>query len=349
MLIAQPVTAQPPVYPESDLLKDLPDVVAVIEGVPITAETYRKAVQLAALREAGEGATELNVLPALTPSQEYRVLRMLVETQAMSIIAQDSDIIIDNDKLDQLIAAEKQRMGGQEAFDKMLEQTGMTELQFRGLRRTQIKQRLYSRRVVEQVSIDEEQVQEQYRKLKSEGKLHAPDRVAIRHILVKPADDTDEAWDAAKEAIENARKRIVDGGEDFGLVASEISDEATTATKGGKLLLPRTDDNNEFQNVAFGLKDGEVCQPFKSAVGWHLIKSERHIGEGDLPYDEARPRLHQQMLNAKRVQALRAHVLTKMKSMDIQFNVDPPEGAAQGGDADDDESIDTDAIQQLLQ
>ena len=78
--------------------------------------------------------------------------------------------------------------------------------------------------------------------------------------------------DKARAKIDAARARIV-GGEDFAVVAKEVSDDTISRNQGG--------DMGWFQLNAWGtavadhlsgLVDGQVSEPFRSEVGWHIIE-----------------------------------------------------------------------------
>lgn len=342
----QSIEAQP-TYPESEFLKNLPPVVATIQGVPITADTYRKAIRLAAMRQATNEIEPGGELPALTSGQEFGVLRLLVETQAMSVLAQSSGLTVSDEDLEKAIAIDAQRAGGMQALQARVTQSGNTFEDFKKMRKSQLIQRLYARSAVNDVTVSPEEVQAQYKELRAQGELDSPERASIRHILVRAADTTDLAWEAAKEGITVAHKRIVEDGEDFGLVASQLSDEKATAGNGGKVMLPRTGKSNEFQDRAFSLEIGQVSEPFKSKVGWHIIVVEQRIPAGHLAYDEVAKRIHDQILGARRVEALRKHVLTAMSSMDIKYHVEIPDTVSE--DEPDATSLDEqNAIDALL-
>ena len=86
-------------------------------------------------------------------------------------------------------------------------------------------------------------------------------RIHAAHILV----DTEEEAQAALDRINN--------GEDFALVAAEVSRDSTNSYKGGDLgwfgpgqMVP------EFETAAFALEPGQVSQPVQTQFGWHIIK-----------------------------------------------------------------------------
>lgn len=115
-----------------------------------------------------------------------------------------------------------------------------------------------------------------------------------RHILAKVDELNND--EKARAEIEALRARVV-GGEDFAAVASEASDDNTTAGLGGDL--------GWFAIGAYGqgvsdavrsLSPGEVSQPFRTNVGWHIVKLDetRNTDKaGEMEREEARNILFQ--------------------------------------------------------
>ena len=97
------------------------------------------------------------------------------------------------------------------------------------------------------------------------------EQVDVSHIQV----DT-------QEQAEAALKRL-DAGEDFALVASEVSTDTFTAADGGELgwfpegeLAARY--GPDLEEAAFSLKPGEYSQPITSTLGLHIVKvNERAV------------------------------------------------------------------------
>ena len=99
--------------------------------------------------------------------------------------------------------------------------------------------------------------------------------IKSRYILIKATPEAPlikREADALKK-IQDARKRIVDDGEDFATVAKDVSEDPGSAPKGGDLgcfgkgaMVP------EFEQAAFALKKGEVSEPVKTQFGYHLIQ-----------------------------------------------------------------------------
>ena len=92
----------------------------------------------------------------------------------------------------------------------------------------------------------------------------------VRHILIKPTEVLDEA---AAEALAGQLMERVKGGEDFGALARQYSDDIGSAAEGGELgwtnpgqMVP------EFEAAMAAAAEGVVTEPFRSEFGWHILE-----------------------------------------------------------------------------
>ena len=92
----------------------------------------------------------------------------------------------------------------------------------------------------------------------------------VRHILIKP---TEVLSDAAAEELAGSLVERVRGGEDFGALARQYSDDIGSAAEGGELgwtnpgqMVP------EFEAAMASATEGEVTEPFRSEFGWHILE-----------------------------------------------------------------------------
>jgi parvulin-like peptidyl-prolyl isomerase len=108
------------------------------------------------------------------------------------------------------------------------------------------------------------------------------EQVSARHILVrfqgspvpvKPGQKDLTADEALAKALELETK--IKAGADFSKLATDESDDAGTAVKGGDLgffrhgaMVP------SFEQAAFAMNAGQVSEPVKSQFGYHIIKVE---------------------------------------------------------------------------
>lgn len=121
------------------------------------------------------------------------------------------------------------------------------------------------------IAVSDDDVQQAFAEMKD--RFSRPERRHARHILVRVAEDADAATRAAAKArIEAALKRIK-AGEDFAEVAKGVSEDTTTAAKGGDLgffsqgaMVPA------FDAAAFAMQPGEVSDIIESQFGYHIIQ-----------------------------------------------------------------------------
>jgi peptidylprolyl isomerase/peptidyl-prolyl cis-trans isomerase C len=121
----------------------------------------------------------------------------------------------------------------------------------------------------------------------------------LRHIFFLFKDPKDEAaMKDAEDKINAALKRIK-GGEDFAAVATDVSEDPVSKAQGGDFeWRGRAEMGDEYANVAYKLKKGEVSEPVKTAVGWHLIKLEDERPRKPPPLEMIRGRIAA-MINAQ--------------------------------------------------
>jgi peptidyl-prolyl cis-trans isomerase SurA len=92
----------------------------------------------------------------------------------------------------------------------------------------------------------------------------------IRHILLTPTELEDNL--VIQQRLSDIRDRILMG-EDFGIVASAVSEDPLSAAEMGSLgwtspgyLVP------EFESQIADLSEAEVTPPFQSRFGWHIAE-----------------------------------------------------------------------------
>ena len=110
---------------------------------------------------------------------------------------------------------------------------------------------------------------------------------ASAHILILVDDTTDEA--SALQQIEAAAERLANG-EEFAVLATELSQDPGSAALGGDLgMMTKGSFDSAFEEGLWALEQpGEVSEPVRSEFGYHLIQLEE-IGTVEVPtFDEER-------------------------------------------------------------
>jgi peptidyl-prolyl cis-trans isomerase D len=140
------------------------------------------------------------------------------------------------------------------------------------------------------------------------------EQVRARQILVAVNDQRDDA--AAKARVEQAKKRI-DGGEELGKVAAELSDDATTKDKGGDMgFFGRNKNVKEFEDAAFAAPVGKLTGPVRSPLGYHLFQVLEKRPGGVKPFEDVRAQITTQLA------AERAHTAGEERIKEVADRID---------------------------
>lgn len=101
--------------------------------------------------------------------------------------------------------------------------------------------------------------------------------VQVAHILIAMRQQaTPEEERAAKVRVDSIYQALRNGA-DFGSLAKQLSQDPTTAQKGGDLpYIVKGQTLKEFEDQAWRLQDGELSQPFLSPAGWHIMLKKSH-------------------------------------------------------------------------
>ena len=119
--------------------------------------------------------------------------------------------------------------------------------------------------------------------------LTEPERVRARHILILvPPDASPEEEAEARARAEAARLRII-GGEDFGTVAQEVSEDVGSAQNGGDLgLFAEGDNDPALDAAAFSLEPGGLSDVVRSAYGFHVVQVEERVAAAPASFESNR-------------------------------------------------------------
>lgn len=120
-----------------------------------------------------------------------------------------------------------------------------------------------------------------YHILKGGRKRPARGKVHVAHIL-KLTQGKNEAEKAkARKDIDSLYNIVVNQPEIFQHTARENSEDPGSARNGGQLpWFGAGEMVEQFDSVAFSLKDGEISQPFETSYGYHIVQ---RLGSREIP------------------------------------------------------------------
>ena len=160
------------------------------------------------------------------------------------------------------------------------------------LRERLLLQRLYDTEIVDRV-VKESDIRDFY--------ARTAKQVKIRRILftvspqAKPEEE-EAVWKKAEGVLQRIR-----GGEDFAVLAKEVSEDNTSKGSGGMVgYISWTRSNDPVQRAAFSMGVGEVSGLVRNNLGYNIIKVEDIRENERQPYGEARDGIRRTLIGEKR-------------------------------------------------
>ena len=106
--------------------------------------------------------------------------------------------------------------------------------------------------------------------------------VEASHILLMTRGLDQAGQDAAKVRIDSIYTALMDGA-DFADLATRLSQDPGSAAKGGELgRFGHGMMVAEFDSAAFATPEGKISKPFKTAFGYHIVRTDKHYGVPEL-------------------------------------------------------------------
>lgn len=164
------------------------------------------------------------------------------------------------------------RMGSQEKLEEYFNKT-ITEIkdEVRRAAKENLLQKQVQNKIMERVVVTPSEVRAFYRSLPQDSIPMVGTEYEICQIVKRPPISLDEKL-RVKDRLYQIRKRILDG-ESFSTLAVLYSEDPGSARSGGELgFTGKGVFAQEFENVAFNLRDGEISDVVETEFGFHIIQ-----------------------------------------------------------------------------
>jgi len=152
-----------------------------------------------------------------------------------------------------------------------------------------------------------------YHILKVNDRRPARGQVKVSHIFIRTTENmTDEEKVEAYEKAQMVYDSLQHGA-DFGRMARLYSEEPNSAQNGGEIpyfgtgrMIP------EFEDACFAIENqGDIGEPVKSIIGWHIIKLIDKKGIGS--YEEMQPELQEKINRGGRTEVRAEKFMERLK------------------------------------
>ncbi len=148
---------------------------------------------------------------------------------------------------------------------------------------------------VQSAKVSDNQIQQQYQD--NIDSYRTPERVKVRHILIKTQGKPPAEIPALKAKADDILKQLQHGA-DFAELAKKDSEDPGSAVKGGELgWIVRGQTVPQFEKTAFSLKPGEMSGVIQTDYGFHILQVEDKQAAHTQSFDDVKPQL---ILDAKK-------------------------------------------------
>jgi peptidyl-prolyl cis-trans isomerase C len=249
-----------------------------------------------------------------------QIMPQLVGIEIAKAYAQEQNITVSDEEVDQEIAKIKEQVGdqarssgqdmsNQEAYEQALKQNNITEDQLREDIRENLPVQKVQERVTGDAAPSDKEIQNYYEKNK-EAQFTTPEQRCVRHILF----NKDQ-----KEKAEDVKQKLENGG-DFAKLAKEYSQDPGSAEKGGDLgCLGKGETVPEFEQAAFGAKQGEIVGPVKTEFGYHILKVTDVKTEQARSLQEVESQIRSQLATEKQSEAFNKWIEEQKKERNVKY------------------------------
>ncbi|MFO7776652.1 MAG: peptidylprolyl isomerase [Candidatus Hydrogenedentota bacterium] len=307
----QPPQMQMPQQPQPP---DVPDVVARVNGEEVTGEEFQEAYMQ---------FSQMMMTQGQQPLSEQEVLDQLINTRILEMRAEEAGIEVPDEDVQEQLDELAEQFGGEEQLTQLLEQQGIDRDELDDMIRQDLRNAAFRDEITD-VEVTDEEVQETYDELREMGEFEQGEQADIQHIFIEGM--TEEDREAGEEEISDAYQRIADG-EDFEDVASDVSEDPTSAEEGGRMEIERgmLPGMPEFEEQAFEAPIGEVSEPFMSEQGWHIMRVIEREEGGTVPLEEVEEDIREFVRQNQQGEQLQEWVEAEREEMDIEILMDPAE------------------------
>jgi peptidyl-prolyl cis-trans isomerase SurA len=216
-----------------------------------------------------------------------QVLDQLISDQVILEEARRETLTVTKDQVDAELKDAmknlKARFGTPDSFKLALEREGLTEAGLTQRYREEITQRataqqlLQKHNLLENIAVTPTEARQFYSTHRdSFGSI--PGRVKLAHVLIIPRPSEKDEQKAYEQIIE-AWVGLTKSGWDFEATAGSFSTDEEIRRQAGSLgQVQRGEMPEEIDSVLFGLRAGEISKPFRSRLGWQILKREGGSG-----------------------------------------------------------------------
>lgn len=260
------------------------DAVATVNGEYITVEEIQPIYNMIKTQYGGDQMfnPDSEEGKQMIHNAKLQATQTIINNKVMAKMAEEYGIKADDAEIDKKLEEIKTQLGGEDVFNQMIEQDGLTVEELKENIKEQIIGEQLNDKLMEKYAPSDEEIE----KALADKKYT---QYNASHILIKTTNETGEKLtgeekEAKKAEIEAILKEINDGG-DFTAIAKEKSEDGSKE-QGGELGNFQADTMvKPFADALKKLDVDQVSGVVESEFGYHIIKLNSKE-EDPAKYDE---------------------------------------------------------------
>ncbi len=231
---------------------------------------------------AFQNKIDISRQPDLYQKLGDRFLQSLIDQKLLLIKADEDTIEVDDERVEQNLKQQIEYMIKQAGSQEKLEQYYSAPLfkiksDLRKEIENQMRIQLLREKKFANITISRKEVEKFFETYKDSLPGVKP-TVDISHILIQVTPSQASAQAAYRKILEIQQR--LKKGEDFAKLAQQYSEDPGSAKNGGDLgFVSRGTLVKEFEEAAFGLKEGEISDIVQTQFGFHIIQLLERKGE----------------------------------------------------------------------
>ena len=253
-----------------------------------------------------------------------RAVRRLVDSRLLGQEARRRNLKSDDVRVEARMVQIEEQAGGRAGLESALGNMGATYDQLRSsVSETDLVQTFAQTQIEPQVTVTDEEVVAFYN---ANPEMFArPDMVRARHILARlMPNSTPEQKESVRARAAAAHQRVV-AGEDFVIVAREVSDGPNAADGGDTGFFTQDSMVPALADAAFTLQIGEISDVIQTQFGFHILKLMEKRPASTMSLEEARAPVKRLLVENGSGQKLSELLVTLNEAATI-VQSEPPEG-----------------------
>jgi peptidyl-prolyl cis-trans isomerase C len=306
--------APAPAPPAKPMPAQLPDVLARVNGEPVTKADFDRLIknmEVSANQPIPAERRDEIFRRALDQLVTYTVL--LQESRARKITVSDAEV---EANLKQM----RSQFPNEDAFKKALAARGMSLEKLKSDAKIDMSiNKMMEAEVANAAAPTDAQVREFYDK--NPDKFKQEEAVRASHILFRVAENADAA--TKKKTLEQAQSVLKEarGGADFAELAKKYSADGSAQQGGDLNFFTKGQMVPAFDQAAFAMKPGDISDIVTTQFGYHIIKVTDRRPPSTVPFEQVSARIKEYLSEQQKQEKVQAFVESLKQKAKIEVLV----------------------------